>query len=96
MLRCLLDLPLGDTAQHTPAAMLNLLGEAGHSGPAHYAGVEECLRSGGVYLHLYGKTHTSPFRKMGHVTTAGATIDEAIRKANFVKRHLKVVAASAE
>ncbi|HNG90445.1 MAG TPA: ATP-grasp domain-containing protein, partial [Saprospiraceae bacterium] len=54
MLRCLLDLPLGDTAQHTPAAMLNLLGEAGHSGPAHYAGVEECLRSGGVYLHLYG------------------------------------------
>ena len=92
MLRCLLDLPLGDTAQHTSAAMLNLLGEPEHRGPAHYAGVAECMALDGIYIHLYGKALTAPFRKMGHVTVAAETIEKAIEKANFVKKHLKVTA----
>lgn len=91
MLRCLLDLPLGDTAQHHPAAMLNLLGEPEHRGPVQYTGVAECLALEGVHIHLYGKALTAPFRKMGHVTVAAATLEEAVRKADFVKKNLKVV-----
>jgi 5-(carboxyamino)imidazole ribonucleotide synthase len=93
MLRCLLDLPLGDTSQHRPAAMLNLLGEPEHRGPAQYTGIAECLALEGVHIHLYGKALTAPFRKMGHATVAAATLEEAVRKADFVKKNLKVVSA---
>jgi phosphoribosylaminoimidazole carboxylase (NCAIR synthetase) len=34
---------------------------------------------------------TSPFRKMGHVTITAADAESAIRKADFVKKQLKVV-----
>jgi 5-(carboxyamino)imidazole ribonucleotide synthase len=30
-----------------------------------------------VKLHLYGKTDPRPGRKMGHLTAAGRTVDEA-------------------
>lgn len=93
MLRCLLDLPLGDTAQHRPAAMLNLLGEPDYRGPAHYVGVAECLALEDVHIHLYGKALTAPFRKMGHVTIAAATLEEAIQKAGFIKKNLKVISS---
>jgi 5-(carboxyamino)imidazole ribonucleotide synthase len=91
-LRAICGLPLGDTAATQPAVMVNLLGEPGHSGPVRYAGVEDCLALSGVHLHLYGKAVTAPFRKMGHVAVTGATLDEAIAKARFVKEHLKVLA----
>lgn len=93
-LRGICNLPLGSTVSKTPVAiMLNLLGEPGHKGPVQYAGVDECLALEGVNIHLYGKSQTSPFRKMGHVTITGNTPDEAIEKANFVKKHLKVVSS---
>ncbi|HLP96144.1 MAG TPA: 5-(carboxyamino)imidazole ribonucleotide synthase [Saprospiraceae bacterium] len=91
-LRGICNLPLGSTVSKTPVAiMLNLLGEPGHKGPVQYAGVDECLALEGVNIHLYGKSQTSPFRKMGHVTITGNTAEEAIEKTNFVKKHLKVV-----
>jgi 5-(carboxyamino)imidazole ribonucleotide synthase len=55
-----------------------------------YDGVEECLALDGVHIHLYGKALTSPFRKMGHVTITGDTIQAAMQKADFVKKTLKV------
>lgn len=92
-LRGICNLPLGSTTSKTPVAiMLNLLGEPGHKGPVQYVGVEECLALEGVNIHLYGKSQTSPFRKMGHVTITGNTPEEAIKKANFVKETLKVCA----
>lgn len=92
-LRGICNLPLGSTASKTPVAiMLNLLGEPGHKGPVQYVGVEECLALEGVNIHLYGKSQTSPFRKMGHVTITGNTPEEALQKANFVKETLKVCA----
>lgn len=91
-LRAICGLPLGDTTQHRPAAMLNVLGEPGHHGPVLYRGAEACLALEGVYLHLYGKRKTSPFRKMGHVTIAADTLDAAVEKAKFVREHLRVEA----
>ncbi len=90
-LRAICDLPLGSTAQIQPAVMLNLLGEPDHRGPVQYVGVDACLALEGVHLHLYGKALTSPFRKMGHVTFTAATMEEALRKAAFVKKTLRVV-----
>jgi 5-(carboxyamino)imidazole ribonucleotide synthase len=90
-LRAILNLPLGDTRAHTQAAMVNLLGEAGHSGEAHYEGMEEVLSVPGVYPHLYGKRYTKPFRKMGHVTILDNDLESLKRKVEMVKEKLKVV-----
>lgn len=93
-LRGICGLPLGSTVSKTPVAiMLNLLGEPNHKGPVRYAGVEECLAQEGINIHLYGKALTSPFRKMGHVTITADSMEEAMKKANFVKEKLKVCAA---
>jgi len=89
-------LPLGSTTSKAPVAiMLNLLGEAGHKGLVRYEGVEECLTLEGVHIHLYGKALTSPFRKMGHVTITADSVEEAMKKANFVKEKLRVKACNA-
>lgn len=92
-LRGICGLPLGSTHSKTPVAiMLNLLGEPGQKGPVRYEGVEACLALEGVNIHLYGKALTSPFRKMGHVTITADTVQDAMKKANFVKEKLKVCA----
>jgi 5-(carboxyamino)imidazole ribonucleotide synthase len=90
-LRAILDLPLGGTQQLMPSVMINLLGEAGHSGPVFYMGLEKCLAQEGVHIHIYGKKETKPFRKMGHVTVLAPTIELVREKAHFVKEHLKVI-----
>lgn len=95
-LRAILGLPLGDTKLRQPAVMVNLLGEKGHTGPVHYRGIEEVLQMEGVYIHLYGKSTTKPFRKMGHVTVLAETLNEAKQKAIAVKNTLRVVSASPE
>lgn len=90
-LRCILGLPLGDTTIILPSAMVNLLGEEGHSGPARYQGFAEVLAMPGVHVHLYGKHFTKPFRKMGHVTIMDADEESLKKKTNFVKNTLKVI-----
>lgn len=90
-LRAVLGLPLGATDIKINAVMVNLLGEPGHDGSAKYAGIEEVLATEGVGLHLYGKKFTRPFRKMGHITVVDKSMEEAKRKAKFVKNKLKVI-----
>ncbi len=90
-LRSILGLPLGDTRTISGSAMVNLLGEPGHSGRARYKGFDEALAIPGVHVHLYGKLYTRPFRKMGHVTIVDDDPDELRRKANFVKDTFKVI-----
>jgi 5-(carboxyamino)imidazole ribonucleotide synthase len=89
--RAILDLPLGDTSIVRPSVMVNLLGSPGHEGPAKYKGMEDVMMFGGVYIHLYGKTNTKPFRKMGHVTIVDDDLVAARQKAKSVKQLLKVV-----
>lgn len=91
LLRCIFDLPLGSTELRSPAVMVNLLGEENHNGEAVYQGLNDCLSKEGVYVHLYGKKITKPFRKMGHVTIIGNDMKEAKEKAKFVKGTLKVI-----
>ncbi|HET7178590.1 MAG TPA: 5-(carboxyamino)imidazole ribonucleotide synthase [Chryseosolibacter sp.] len=91
-LRAIMDLPLGDTSTILNSAMVNLLGEPGHSGPARFQGFEEVLAMPGVHVHLYGKVLTRPFRKMGHVTILEKDMAALKKKATFVKQTLRVIA----
>jgi 5-(carboxyamino)imidazole ribonucleotide synthase len=93
-LRAILGLPLGNPAQKLPAAMVNLLGEAGCHGKTHYLGLEEAMSISGVYPHLYGKAETRPFRKMGHVTLLDPDRDELREKIARVRNLIKVVSAT--
>ncbi len=88
--RVLLDYPLGNTDHIMPAAIVNLLGAAGHTGPACYEGLTEILAMDNVFVHLYGKTHTKPGRKMGHITILSSEKQELIHKANQIKHTLFV------
>jgi 5-(carboxyamino)imidazole ribonucleotide synthase len=90
-LRAIFNQPLGDTACLSNAVMVNVLGEPGFEGPAVYQGIEKILKCPGVYVHLYGKALTKPFRKMGHVTIVDADREKAIEKARFVQTTLKVI-----
>jgi 5-(carboxyamino)imidazole ribonucleotide synthase len=90
-IRAILGMPLGDTAIIRPAVMLNLLGEAGFSGKVFYEGMEKVLAKSGVYVHLYGKTETRPFRKMGHITVTGKTSDEVVAKAMSIRNMTRVI-----
>jgi len=90
-LRAIFNQPLDDTACLNHAIMINVLGEAGFEGPAVYKGIEDVLGCAGVYIHLYGKALTKPFRKMGHVTIVDTDREKAIEKARFVQNTLKVI-----
>jgi 5-(carboxyamino)imidazole ribonucleotide synthase len=72
--------------------MINLLGDFGYEGLAIYEGLEDIMKFSGVYVHLYGKLQTKPFRKMGHVTIVDDDITKAKQKAKMVKNIIKVVA----
>ena len=92
LLRSIFGFPLGSTALTTTSMMVNLLGEDDYTGEAIYEGLPECLAIEGVYVHLYGKKITKPFRKMGHVTIVDSDAAKAREKANFVKDNLKIKA----
>ncbi|MEO9258072.1 MAG: 5-(carboxyamino)imidazole ribonucleotide synthase [Crocinitomicaceae bacterium] len=91
-LRAILNLPLGSTKLIRPGVMVNLLGEPAFTGKVIYEGLEEVMKIPGVKVHLYGKTDTKPFRKMGHTTTTAPTLAEAKEKALLVKKLLKAKA----
>ena len=90
-LRAILNQPLGSTRERYASAMVNLLGEEGHTGEAKYLGMEKVLAVDGIHVHLYGKKVTKPFRKMGHVTIVDKNEESLKKKAKFVKDNLKVV-----
>ena len=90
--RILLDYPLGNTDHIMPAAIVNLLGAEDQTGPVRYEGLNEILAMDNVFVHLYGKTHTRPGRKMGHVTILSNEKQELIHKANLIKNMLFVKA----
>ncbi len=87
-LRVICDLPLGSTRLIKPAVMWNLLGDL-WPGETTAPDWTPILNTPGAKLHLYGKSHAKPRRKMGHVTFIGDTIDEALERANACKRALE-------
>lgn len=89
-LRAILNLPLGSTKIKLPSVMINILGEDGHEGPVLYEGLTESMAIDGVKIHLYGKSITKPFRKMGHATVMSSSLECALKKAEKVKQLIKV------
>ncbi|RSK31843.1 5-(carboxyamino)imidazole ribonucleotide synthase [Hymenobacter metallilatus] len=69
-------LPLPQPRQHSPAIMLNLLGEVWFdaSGQPQEPDWQAVLRLPGTHLHLYGKAQARPGRKMGHLTITGPDV----------------------
>ena len=71
----LAGLPLRQPRQHSPAIMLNLLGDLwlseGQAVTPDWVGV---LALPGSHLHLYGKLEPRAGRKMGHLTITGDSI----------------------
>ena len=90
--RSVMNFPLGSTEIIQPGVMINLLGDKNHTGTPVYEGINEVIKQQGVYVHLYGKTETKPFRKMGHITVVNPDLDKAIANAREVAKSVKVVA----
>ena len=91
-LRSVLNLPLGSTETLRPAAMVNLVGAEGYTGPVKYVGFDQLLAMPGVYPHIYGKSTTKPYRKMGHVTILADSVDALKGKVAEVKNAISVQA----
>ena len=92
--RAMAGLPLVQPRQHSPAIMLNLLGDiwpdAGErEGAPPWAQV---LALPGTHLHLYGKLQARKGRKMGHLNVTGATVAEVRATALEAARLLGIAA----
>jgi 5-(carboxyamino)imidazole ribonucleotide synthase len=87
LVRTTCNLPLGDTSLITPCAIVNLLGEVwlSESGEPNFAAA---LAVSGVRLHLYEKHTPRLGRKMGHLSSVGATAEEALERVLEAKRRL--------
>ena len=78
--RAMARLPLGDVRQHSPAVMLNILGDAwfaDESDATREPAWDQVLALPGACLHLYGKDDPRRGRKMGHLTLVAATLQQA-------------------
>ncbi|WP_207890934.1 5-(carboxyamino)imidazole ribonucleotide synthase [Hymenobacter edaphi] len=69
-------LPLPQPRHHSPAIMLNLLGEVWFdaNGQLQEPDWQGVLSLPGTHLHLYGKLDARPGRKMGHLTITGPDV----------------------
>lgn len=74
--RAMAGLPLPQPRQHSPAIMLNLLGDVWFdaSGKPRSPDWQAVLALPGTHLHLYGKLEARAGRKMGHLNITGADI----------------------
>ena len=71
--------------------MVNLVGAEGHTGNVVYENIAQIMAMEGVTPHIYGKSQTRPFRKMGHVTIVNSNIAKARSIAQEVKERIKVI-----
>ena len=69
-------LPLPQPRQHSPAIMLNLLGDIWFdaAGALRTPNWQAVLSLPGAHLHLYGKTEARVGRKMGHLNITGESL----------------------
>jgi 5-(carboxyamino)imidazole ribonucleotide synthase len=83
-LRAVIGLPLGSTRLLSPVVMLNLLGDMWpeETTPPDWLPL---FQDGEASLHLYGKRHARGRRKMGHANFLGATVEDALARAEAMK-----------
>ncbi|MDP3424139.1 MAG: 5-(carboxyamino)imidazole ribonucleotide synthase [Burkholderiaceae bacterium] len=77
--RAMAGLPLVQPRQHSPAVMLNLLGDLWFAadGSDRSPAWDAVLALPGTHLHLYGKLEARRGRKMGHLNITAATPAQA-------------------
>ena len=85
-IRAVSGLPLGEIKSHTPAVMLNILGDLWKNGQTPNWNI--ALRYPNVKLHLYNKGQAVPKRKMGHLTVLGPTLEDALKLAQKIDKEL--------
>jgi 5-(carboxyamino)imidazole ribonucleotide synthase len=86
LVRAVCNLPLGATELISPCAIANLLGDLWLEGEPNFAAA---LAVPGVRLHLYEKHTPRAGRKMGHLSSVGATAEEALERVLEAKRRLQ-------
>lgn len=88
--RALTGLPLGEARAHSAAVMVNLLGDLWYLRDpqhSHEPDWARLLAMPNLKLHLYGKHHARPGRKMGHFTVLG-TDGEQVQESALAARRL--------
>lgn len=91
--RVLAGMPLGNTSSHSPAIMINILGDiwfTHDSDSPQEPAWGRVLAIPGAHLHLYGKTSVRRGRKMGHVNIVGASPQETREAARHVAQILRI------
>ena len=92
--RALAGLPLPVPRQHSPAIMINLLGDLWFNPNGVRAQASEravpppwaqVLALPGTHLHLYGKLDARPGRKMGHLNITAPTVEQVQQTAAQVR-----------
>ena len=93
--RALCGLPLGEARAHSASVMVNLLGELWYEGghaQGHYREPDWSLLYAipNLKLHLYGKHHARPGRKMGHFTVVGEQLDAVLATALTARKAIGI------
>ncbi len=84
--RAVCGLPLGEARAHSCSVMVNLLGDLWYDGDNYREPDWAKLYAvPNLKLHLYGKHHARPGRKMGHFTVIGENA-EAVQKVALAAR----------
>ncbi len=87
--RALTGLPLGEARAHSAAVMVNLLGDLWYLRDPHHSHEPDwtqLLAVPNLKLHLYGKHHARPGRKMGHFTVIGNDAQQVQKSALAARR----------
>jgi 5-(carboxyamino)imidazole ribonucleotide synthase len=96
--RTLAGLPLGEARAHSVAVMVNLLGDLWYLQDPHHSHEPDwaqLLAVPNLKLHLYGKHHARPGRKMGHFTVIGSDPRQVQESALAARRLIGIVDDSA-
>jgi len=90
-LRAVLNLPLSRPELLSSAVMVNILGSENSNGPYAVKGLKKVLGVPGVKLYIYGKKIAKPWRKLGHITATGLTVNEALARATKARKAIELV-----
>jgi 5-(carboxyamino)imidazole ribonucleotide synthase len=72
--------------------MVNILGNEHLTGPYAIKGLRRLLSVAGVKLYVYGKKTSKPGRTLGHITTTGRTVEEALMRAAMARNAYELTA----
>ena len=89
--RALCGLALAPVREHSPAIMVNLLGDLWFEGVSETPRKPDwaaLLAIAGLNLHLYGKHEARRSRKMGHFTLTGDDAEELVERMHAARRLL--------